>query len=117
MLEIVFRRFLYFYPTVARRVVKIYRHFFFAEDVLRGQRIGFQELIVRSIEHQVSTEVSGSWSDLYDPIGCFDELFVMFYNNDGVSHLSQFFYGGNRSEYLSVIESDSRFVQHVNYSC
>ncbi len=95
---------------------KIDEHFFLAENILSGQRIRLQKFIIRTIEHHFTTEISGAWSDLYDPVRCFDEFFIMFYDDDSVAHFSQFLDSRYRSDDFLIIESDGRFVKHVNDS-
>lgn len=98
-------------------MLEVYRHLFLAEDILRGERIRFQKIVIGAVEHQVTSEVSRTWTYLYDPVGCFDEFFVMFHDDDGIAHLPQILDGFDGSVNLPVIESDSRLVEHIDDSC
>lgn len=97
-------------------MIEIDGYLFLAEDVLRSQRIRFQKLIIRSVEHHFPAEISSARPYFNDPVGCFDEFFVMLYDDDGVAHLSQFLDSGDRSDDLFVVESDRRFIEHIDDS-
>jgi hypothetical protein len=99
---------------IHRPVREIDMHFFLSQDILRCQAIRFQEFAIRPIEYQLAAEVSGSRSNLYDPVGCFDEFFIMLYDDDGVSHLFQFLDRHNRPFDLPFIQSDGRFIQDIH---
>lgn len=90
------------------------RHLLLAEDIFGGQTIGFQEVFIRPIEHQMSSEISCTGSDLYNPIGCFDEFLVMFDDDDSVPHFLEFLDGGDRSYDFPIIESDRRFIEDID---
>lgn len=91
--------------------------FLLAQDILRRQRIGFQELIVRSVEHHLASEISCARPYFHDPVGGLDEFLVMLDDDDGVAHLPQFLDRRDRSCDLSLVESYGRLVEDVDDSC
>ncbi len=85
-------------------------YLFTSWDIFCRQGVLFDKRLIHTIKQYLPPKISCTRSYFYYPITCFDKLFVVLYNNYGITHLLQLSYRDNYFFYLCFIETYSWFI-------
>lgn len=93
------------------------KHLFFPGEIESSFRDGIiYNLLIRSLCHNLPPVLSGSGTDVEDIVGSFHDIFVMFDNDDTISHGNELLDILYKHSVVSRMESDGRFVEDIGDS-
>ena len=86
-------------------------------QIAAGQRVGISlHLIHRARSQNAATQFSGAGPEIDQPVGRANHVRVVLDHQDGVAQVAQFLEDANQLRRIPAVQSDGRFVQHVERS-
>ena len=86
-------------------------------QICTGQGLGVgQQILVATAVHHTPTVLAGIRSDVDDPVGRADGVFVVFHDDEGVAQVAQPGEGVDESTVVALVKADRWFVEHVEHA-
>ena len=92
-------------------------HFYFhlSVKVIGGDGVAFQHVLGRALVHHLAPFTASLGSDVYDVVGGHHHILVVFYNDDRVSKVAQFFKRGNQPLVIALMQANAWLVEDVKH--
>ena len=86
-------------------------------EICTGQGLGVgQQILVATAVHHTPTVLAGIRSDVDDPVGRADGVFVVLDDDEGVAQVAQPGEGVDETTVVALVETDRWFVEHVQHA-
>ncbi len=86
---------------------------FFATEKFTCLCVRFEELLVCSLEYDITTMDTRSWSYIDYFIGSRHDVFVMFDNDNGIAEVDEFSKVVDKESTVARMETDRRLIEDI----
>ena len=88
-----------------------------ATEVVGGKRTIFQKLVGCAVAYHLSAVATCARANVKNIIGFEHHVFVVLYDQNGVSQISQFFQRINEANVVALMEANAWLVHNVQNTC
>ena len=86
-----------------------------SREVLGGKRLFLKHFLRGSFEYYFPTHSTGFRSHVNDIIRCQHHVLVVLYYDDRVTRITEFLQGIDETEIISLMQTDTRFIEDIEY--
>ena len=101
--------------TVARSPFCRNGYLLLSVQILSCDGVRLEHLLRCTLEDDLATLATSTRSNVYDVVGIEHHVLIVFYDNNGIAQVAQFFQRTDQSFVIALMKSDGGLIQDVKY--